>query len=52
MQVRRELARVLQGKKIMIVPGGAGGTINIMDLNELLQSYGSIKALEQEKKGE
>jgi regulator of protease activity HflC (stomatin/prohibitin superfamily) len=46
MQVRRELARAIQGKKIMVLPGGAGGTINIMDLNELLQSYGSIKAIE------
>ena len=47
--VARELARVLKGKKIIIVPGEPG-TINIMNLNELLQTYAGFKALEQTKK--
>ncbi len=52
MQVRRELAKAIQGKKIIVLPGGAGGTINVMDINELLQTYGSIKAIQKEKEKE
>jgi len=43
-QVAREVARSLQGKKILLVP--AQGAINVLDINELLQTYGSVKALQ------
>ena len=36
--VARELARVLRGKKIIILPGEQG-TINIMNLNEFIKKY-------------
>lgn len=43
-QVAREVARSLQGKKILLVP--AQGAINVLDINELLQTYGAVKALQ------
>jgi hypothetical protein len=43
-QVAREVARALQGKKILLVP--SQGAINVLDINELLQTYGAVKALQ------
>ena len=45
-QVAREIARALQGKKILLVPAGPGGAINVLNLNELLQTYGAVKAIQ------
>jgi len=49
--VARELARVLKGKRLVLVPG-EGGVINLLNLNELLQNYGSLKFLEEKAEHE
>jgi len=46
--VARELARVLKGKKIIILPGDQG-TINIMNLNELLKKYSGLSTSPKKK---
>jgi len=45
----KELASVLAGKPIIIVP--QTGTINVLDLNELLQNYSAVETLKGQKKG-
>ena len=42
------ISEALQGKRIIIVPGE--GNLNMMDVNDLLQTYGAAKALKSEKK--
>ncbi len=44
--VAAELARVLRGKKIILVPG-EGGSINLLNLNDLIQKYGGAGFREQ-----
>ena len=46
--VARELARVLKGKKIIILPGDQG-TINIMNLNEFLKKYSGLSTSPEKK---
>jgi regulator of protease activity HflC (stomatin/prohibitin superfamily) len=45
--VAREVARTLEGKKLILVPG-EGGAINLTNVNELLKTYGGIKLIEKE----
>ncbi len=42
-----EVSKALQGKRIIIVPGQ--GAFNMLDLNELIQSYGAARVLKQDK---
>jgi len=44
--VATELAKSLQGKKIILIPG-EGNSINLLNLNELMEKYGSLKFLEE-----
>ncbi|HUT56043.1 MAG TPA: SPFH domain-containing protein [bacterium] len=46
-QVSLAITQAIQGKKIIIVPGQ--GAMNVLDLNELIQNYGAIKAIELNK---
>jgi regulator of protease activity HflC (stomatin/prohibitin superfamily) len=46
-QVSLAITQAIQGKKIIIVP--SSGAMNVLDLNELLQNYGAIKAIELNK---
>lgn len=48
-QVGLAIAEAIQGKKIVIVPGQ--GTFNMLDLNDLIQSYGAIKAIKGDNPG-
>ena len=44
--VKLEVARALQGKRIVLLPVSGGGGLNLqtLDLNDLLQVYGIQKA--------
>jgi regulator of protease activity HflC (stomatin/prohibitin superfamily) len=44
-QVALAISQAIQGKKIYILPGT--GTINTLDLNELLQNYAAVQAVQQ-----
>jgi regulator of protease activity HflC (stomatin/prohibitin superfamily) len=46
-QVSLAITQAIQGKKIIIVP--SQGAMNVLDLNELLQNYGAVKAIELNK---
>lgn len=42
----RELGRTLEGKKIILVP--SEGSINLLNLNELVKNYGALQLLEEQ----
>jgi regulator of protease activity HflC (stomatin/prohibitin superfamily) len=44
--VARELARTLEGKKMILVPGEGSG-INLLNVNDLLKAYGGVKLIEE-----
>jgi len=42
----RELGRTLEGKKIILVP--SEGTINLLNVNDLVKNYGALQLLEEQ----